>query len=92
MVVIGVDTHVARLAQRLGLTGERDPDRIEADLMVVVPAGRRVGFTHLIQLHGRRTCVAKRPNCPQCSVAARCPYPHKTLPDVATARATRRAR
>jgi len=76
--VIGVDTHVARLSQRLGLTKETDPDEIEAALMDVVPKGQRVHFTHLMQLHGRRICVAKKPKCPECPVAALCPYPSKT--------------
>lgn len=80
--VIGVDTHVARLSQRLGFTTESEPDSIEAALMDVVPEGKRVHFTHLMQLHGRRICVAKRPKCPQCPVAALCPYPLKTPDDV----------
>lgn len=76
--VIGVDTHVARLSQRLGLTDEHEPDEIEAALMDVVPKGQRVHFTHLMQLHGRRTCVAKKPKCPECPVRELCPYPDKT--------------
>lgn len=83
--VLGVDTHVARLSQRLGFTAETDPDKIEAALMKVVPKGQRVHFTHLMQLHGRRICVAKKPKCPQCPIAALCPYPSKT------AAATRRS-
>ena len=75
---IGVDTHVMRLAQRLGFTRERQPDKIEIDLMSVVPAGRRVRFCHLLQYHGRRVCLAKRPRCPDCSIKNLCPYPEKT--------------
>lgn len=85
--VIGVDTHVARLARRLGFSSRADPDKIEADLMAVVPSGQRRRFTHLMQIHGRRICAAKRPECPQCPVAALCPYPSKTA-----AVATRRRR
>jgi len=75
---IGVDTHVLRLSQRLGLTKNTDPDRIEADLMKLVPAKLRVRFCHLLQYHGRRVCVAKKPRCPQCVIKDLCPYPVKT--------------
>jgi endonuclease III len=75
---IGVDTHVMRLAQRLGLTTQSDPDKIEADLMAIVPEQQRVRFCHLMQYHGRRVCVANKPKCPECTVRDLCPYPHKT--------------
>jgi endonuclease III len=75
---IGVDTHVMRLSQRLGLTKNSNPDKIEFDLMPLVPRGKRVRFCHLLQYHGRRTCVAKEPHCPACTVRALCPYPYKT--------------
>lgn len=70
---IGVDTHVARLSQRLGLTDQSDPDRIEADLVEIVPAKNSVKFCHLLQFHGRRVCLAKKPNCAECSVQKLCP-------------------
>ena len=75
---IGVDTHVMRLSQRLGFTHKTDPDKIEADLMAIVPAKQRVRFCHLLQYHGRRICVAKKPKCPQCTVEDLCPFPEKT--------------
>jgi endonuclease-3 len=75
---IGVDTHVMRLSQRLGLTKNTDPGKIEADLMEIVPAKLRVRFCHLLQYHGRRVCVAKNPQCPQCVIRDLCPYPFKT--------------
>ena len=75
---IGVDTHVMRLSQRLGLTRNTDPDKIEADLTGIVPGKRRVRFCHLIQYHGRRICVARKPRCPQCTIHDLCPYPQKT--------------
>jgi endonuclease III len=75
---IGVDTHVLRLSQRLGLTKNTDPDKIEADLSKIVPIKRSVRFCHLLQYHGRRVCVAKKPHCPQCVVRELCPYPFKT--------------
>lgn len=87
--VIGVDTHVARLSQRLGFTDEHEPDDIEAALMAVVPKGKRVRFTHLMQLHGRRICVAKKPKCPECPVRELCPYPDKT-PEEAAGPGTKR--
>lgn len=72
---IGVDTHVGRLAQRLGLTEQTDPDKIEADLVPLVPARDAVKFCHLLQFHGRRVCLAKKPDCPNCTVARLCPHP-----------------
>ncbi|HEV8720927.1 MAG TPA: endonuclease III [Candidatus Binatia bacterium] len=75
---IGVDTHVMRLSQRLGFTTKTDPDKIEADVMEIVPEKQRVRFCHLMQYHGRRVCVAKKPRCPECTVKDLCPYPQKT--------------
>lgn len=75
---IGVDTHVMRVSQRLALTDNADPDKIEADLMKIVPAKQRVRFCHLLQYHGRRVCMAKKPDCPQCMIRDLCPYPAKT--------------
>jgi endonuclease-3 len=75
---IGVDTHVMRLSQRLGFTAKTDPDKIEADLMAIVPAKQRVRFCHLMQYHGRRICAAKKPKCPECPINDLCPFPGKT--------------
>ena len=75
---IGVDTHVMRLAQRLGFTTKTDPDKIEADLTEIVPERQRVRFCHLMQYHGRRVCVAKKPRCSECTVKDLCLYPQKT--------------
>ena len=75
---IVVDTHVWRLSQRLGLTSRDDPDRIEADLVALVPRKEWTKFCHLLQFHGRRVCTARNPNCPNCSVTKLCPWPHKT--------------
>ena len=75
---IGVDTHVMRLSQRLGFTKKTDPDKIEADLTEIVPEKQRVRFCHLMQYHGRRVCVAKKPKCPQCTINGLCPFPEKT--------------
>ena len=75
---IGVDTHVMRLSQRLSFTKKTDPDKIEADLTEIVPEKRRVRFCHLMQYHGRRVCVAKKPKCPQCTINDLCPFSEKT--------------
>lgn len=68
-----VDTHVARLARRLGLTDERDPARIERDLMALVPRERWLEVSDLLIHHGRRTCAARRPACDACPVEDLCP-------------------
>lgn len=75
---IGVDTHVMRLSQRLGCTKKTDPDKIEADLMAIVPEKKRVRFCHLMQYHGRRVCFARKPRCPECTIRTLCPFPAKT--------------
>jgi endonuclease-3 len=72
---IGVDTHVARLAQRLGLSAETDPDKIELDLNALIPDKEKVRFCHLLQAHGRTICLARKPNCQACPVNRLCPYP-----------------
>jgi endonuclease-3 len=77
-LTIGVDTHVMRLSQRLGLTQNTNPDKIEFDLISLVPEKQRVRFCHLLQYHGRRVCLAKSPRCPSCTIRPLCPYPNKT--------------
>jgi endonuclease-3 len=79
---IGVDTHVARLSQRLRLTKNIDPDKIEADLTRVIPKKEWTHLCHLLQAHGRRVCAARKPDCPRCTIADLCPYPDKTKPAV----------
>jgi endonuclease III len=70
---IVVDTHVRRLSNRLGLTGERDPEKIEKDLLQVVPEEDRTLFSHLLIFHGRRVCKARKPDCPGCVLNNVCP-------------------
>lgn len=72
---IGVDTHVGRLAQRLGFTTETNPDKIEFDLNPLVPDTIKVRFCHLLQAHGRTICLARKPDCPACPINQLCPYP-----------------
>jgi endonuclease-3 len=68
-----VDTHVARLASRLGLTRESDPVRIERDLMALVPQAAWTRWSHLLITHGRAVCKAPRPRCGVCPLADLCP-------------------
>ena len=72
-VGVVVDTHVARLAQRLGVTRQTDPARIEWDLMALVPREQWTLFSHLLIWHGRRRCFARNPDCANCEVRALCP-------------------
>ena len=68
-----VDTHVRRLSQRLGLTRQEDPVKIERDLTKLVPRGDWGRFPHLLIWHGRRVCIARRPLCEQCVLSDLCP-------------------
>ena len=70
---IAVDTHVFRVAHRLGLARGKTPDLVEAQLMAVVPAPLRTRAHHWLILHGRYVCVARRPKCEVCAVADLCP-------------------
>ncbi len=70
---IVVDTHVKRLATRLGLTSKSTPEQIERDLMQVVPRSQWVDLSHRLIQHGRRICLARRPRCDQCALASICP-------------------
>ncbi len=68
-----VDTHVRRLSGRLGLSREHDPEKIERDLLEVVPEGERTLFSHLLISHGRRVCKARKPDCEGCVLNDLCP-------------------
>ena len=68
-----VDTHVARLTQRLGLTKETTPEKIEAEMMELVPRDDWAMFSHWIIWHGRRRCFARGPQCLECEVRSFCP-------------------
>jgi len=70
---IAVDTHVARLSFRLGLTAHKDPYKIEQDLLKVIPEKYLKDAHHLLILHGRYTCVARKPKCSTCPLEAYCP-------------------
>jgi endonuclease-3 len=75
---LAVDTHVFRVSQRLGLARSADPDEIHEQLVAVLPRERLTQATHLLIVHGRRTCTARKPACPVCPVRTLCPWSHKT--------------
>jgi endonuclease-3 len=68
-----VDTHVGRLARRLGLTTSQDPVKVELELNAMVPPAERGAFSLRLILHGRRVCPARKPRCPECLLADFCP-------------------
>jgi len=72
-VGVVVDTHVARLSQRLGLTRESTPEKIETDLMKLVPQAQWTLFSHWLIWHGRRRCDARKPDCAACELQTLCP-------------------
>ena len=88
-----VDTHVRRLSQRLGLTRQEDPVKIERDLQKIVPRADWARFPHLLIWHGRRVCDARNPLCESCAVEALCPSSRVARPDLRSSGAsgTRRA-
>lgn len=69
---IVVDTHVGRVARRLGLTAQKDPEKIEMDLMEIIPRERWVRFSHQLIQHGRRICQARKPRMDLCPLAPHC--------------------
>jgi endonuclease-3 len=68
-----VDTHVARIAYRLGLTKHKDAGKIEQDLMKVIPRSEWIDFSHRLIHHGRQICLARAPKCDQCPLEPECP-------------------
>jgi len=75
---LAVDTHVFRVSQRLGLARADDPDKVHDQLCEVIPRPRWTHATHLLIVHGRRTCHARKPDCPRCPVERLCPWTGKT--------------
>jgi endonuclease-3 len=74
-----VDTHVARISRRLGLTDQRDPVKIEFGLMPIIPRRAWSDFSLHLVYFGREVCRARKPACPQCPLQRLCPYPDKTV-------------
>jgi endonuclease-3 len=70
---ITVDTHVGRVSRRLGLTAHADPEKVERDLMALVPKKEWTVFSHRMIYHGRQVCHARKPRCQECQLASLCP-------------------
>jgi len=76
---IVVDTHVARLSHRLGLTTQQNPEKIERDLMKLIPQKQWTNWSHWLIWHGRRRCFARKPDCENCEVFRLCPSGKKFI-------------
>ena len=74
-----VDTHVKRVSGRLALTESEDPERIEQDLMALLPEKEWTHFTNAMIWHGRQICIARKPKCPECPLLEDCPYGQTAL-------------
>ena len=79
---IAVDTHVKRISGRLGLSREKDPDKIERDLMAIVPKNSWIDFNYMFVNHGRKICQARKPLCPECLLKHLCPSAKEFFPDI----------
>jgi endonuclease-3 len=79
---IAVDTHVKRLSGRLGLSRQRDPDKIERDLLRLVPREDWLDFNYMLVNHGRAVCQARKPRCPDCVLRGHCPSAGKLFPEL----------
>ncbi len=79
-VGIVVDTHVKRLTNLIGLTEAQEPEKIEQELMEIVPREWWTKFSHWLILHGRKTCIARRPKCGECVIRSVCAYGRKEVP------------
>ena len=90
---IVVDTHVGRLSQLLGLSRQKDPEKIERDLMALIPRDDWALVSHLLIFHGRQVCIARRPRCEACVLARICPsarQPERAVPKPARKPARKR--
>ncbi len=79
---IAVDTHARRLSQRLGLSRESDPVKIERDLMAIVPRKDWLDFNYMLVAHGRAVCQAQKPKCPECFLRKICPSATVFFPEL----------
>ncbi len=70
---VAVDTHVGRISRRLGLSRQKNPEKVEKDLMALIPRKQWIALSHRMIQHGRRYCTARRPNCDQCPLEDICP-------------------
>jgi endonuclease-3 len=78
-VGVVVDTHVTRLSNRLDLSRNSDPKKIEIDLMRVIPQEKWIAFSHQLIWHGRRVCQARKPKCVECNMERICYSKDKTV-------------
>ncbi len=76
---IVVDTHVLRLSERLDLTRNKDPKKVEQDLMAIIPQNKWIKFSHQLIWHGRRVCIARKPKCADCNLESLCYSKDKTI-------------
>lgn len=79
---LGVDTHVFRVARRLGLAEGKTPEAVEKELTAIIPSAFWSKTHHWLILHGRNYCKARKPLCAQCALEKLCPYPDKNLPNL----------
>jgi len=79
---IAVDTHVKRLSGRLGLSRQLDPEKIERDLLKLVPKKDWLDFNYMLVNHGRAICQARKPRCPECPLRKLCPSAVKLFPEL----------
>ncbi len=79
---IAVDTHVRRLSGRLGLSKQRDPEKIELDLLAIVPKKDWLDFNYMLVNYGRDICQARKPKCPECVIKHLCPSVKQFYPDL----------
>ena len=79
---IAVDTHARRLSQRLGLSRQSDPDKIERDLLAIIPKKDWLDFNSLLVDHGRAVCQARKPRCPECFLRRLCPSAGVFFPEL----------
>jgi endonuclease-3 len=79
---IAVDTHVKRMSGRLGLSRQSDPEKIERDLLKIVPREGWLDFNFMLVNHGRKVCQSRKPRCPQCSLRTLCPSAVKLYPEL----------
>ena len=75
---IAVDTHAKRISNRIGLSTEKEPEKIEQDLLKIFPKKYLKDINHLFVWHGRKTCDSRKPNCEQCTVKEYCLYFNNT--------------
>lgn len=79
---IAVDTHVQRLSRRMGLSQEKNPDKIELDLLRLIPKKDWLDFNYIFVNHGRSVCQARKPHCRECQVKSLCPSAMEFFPDI----------